>query len=376
MPWREVSVSDQRIEFVALARLQDANVTELCERFAISRTTGYKWLQRRQAGDGLLLDRSRRPAHSPARTAAQAEAQVIAVRDEHPAWGARKIAAWLQRHRAIALAHSTVHAILRRHGRIAGQPDDAPGHTTRFEQDAPNRLWQMDFKGRVRLEAERWCHPLTILDDHSRFAVCLSACADQQSATVQERLERSFRHHGLPEALYVDNGSPWGGSGWGEWTRLGVYLLKLGIRVIHSRPYQPQGRGKSERFHRSLLDEVLAFRPPRDLATAQRRFDEWRQLYNHERPHEALGMAVPASRYRCSTRSLPNVLPQPSYDEREIVRRVGSTKAYVSFRGRLWKVPQAFAGELLALRPRGADGQYDVCFGAQRIAHIDLGSDP
>ena len=371
MPWQEVSVLDQRREFVRLASQAGANRRELCRRFGIHPDTGYKWLSRWAGGDGELEDRSRRPHASPARSANGVEMQVLQVRDAHPAWGARKIRHCLERGGVQAPAASTVHEILRRHGRIV-PPAGGPRATLRFEMEAPNRLWQMDFKGWVRLADGAVCHPLTIVDDHSRYTPCLKACGDQQGGTVQRHLETTFRHYGLPDALFVDNGNPWGDSSGARWTRIGVWLLKLGVGILHSRPYHPQSRGKNERFHRTLKDEVLAFRCFRDLAEAQHAFDRWREVYNFERPHEALAFEVPASRYRPSPRAMPERLAQVAYDERETVRTVGTTKAYVSFKGRHWKVPKAFRGERLAIRALPADGRYGIFFGAQQIAEIDL----
>ena len=213
---------------------------------------------------------------------------------------------------------------------------------------------------------------MTVIDDHSRFAVGLAACADQRTQTVQTRLETVFRHHGLPEAIYVDNGSPWGGGQPGQWTPLRLWLLKLGIETIHSKPYHPQGRGNNERFHRSLAAEVFAFAMPKSFDDAQLALDRWRHVYNRQRPHQALGFSTPAERYKPSSRSFPNTLPVPQYHDAEIVRRVGTTKAYISFRNRLWKVPEAFTGELLAIRPRQPDGRFAICFGAHEIATINL----
>lgn len=370
MGWREVSVSDQRREFVMLASLPGANRSALCERFGISRQTGHVWLRRFAAGERDFEDRSRRPLHSPRRLCEALETRILAVRDAHPAWGARKIAAVLRREGIKPPAISTVHTVLSRHGRIA--PESCGRAYGAFACNAPNVLWQMDFKGRVRLGCGAWLHPLTVIDDHSRFAVGLAACADQQTQTVQAQLEAVLRHHGLPEAIYVDNGSPWGGGRPGQWTPLRVWLAKLGIATIHSRPYHPQGRGKNERFHRSLKAEVLALSPLRGFDDAQDAFDRWRHVYNRQRPHQALDFATPAERYRPSRRAFPNTLPAPFYAPGEILRRVGTTKAYVSFRNRLWKVPDAFTGETLAIRPRRPDGCFAICFGAHEIASFDL----
>jgi putative transposase len=371
MPWREVSAVDQRSEFIRLALQDGANRRELCRRFGISPDVGYKWLRRFKAGDEELADRSRRPHGSPNRSTAATEARVLAVRDDHPAWGARKIVRCLERDGGEPPARSTVHEILRRHDRIRPPPGGLVA-SQRFEKEAPNLLWQMDFKGWVPLAGQGRCHPLTIVDDHSRYAVCLAACGNEQSGTVQSHLETTFRHHGLPEALFVDNGSPWSDSAGHPWTRLAVWLLKLGVTVVHSRPYHPQSRGKNERFHRTLNAEVLALRRFRDLVEVQQAFDRWRIIYNFQRPHEALDQEVPASRYQASVRAMPDRLPQIEYDTNEIVRTVGVTKDYVSFKGQLWNVPKAFRGERVAIRPLTADARYGVFFGSYQIATIDL----
>jgi transposase InsO family protein len=363
---------DQRREFVRLAMQEGANRRELCRRFGIHPETGYKWLGRWQA-DQNVADRSRRPHSNPQRTDGAIERCILAVRDAHPAWGARKIARCLEREGASAPAVSTVHQILRRSGRIE-TPLGGAVASQRFEMPAPNLLWQMDFKGWVRLGNDAQCHPLTVVDDHSRYDLCLQACADQRGDTVRERLERTFRRYGLPDAFFVDNGTPWGDPSGERWTRFEVWLLKLGIRVIHSRPYHPQSRGKNERFHRTLNAEVFALRRFRDLAETQRAFDAWREVYNFERPHEALDQQVPASRYQPSKRPMPERLPEPEYDSHEIVRTVPATKAYISFKGDPWKVPQAFRGERLAIRPTSDDGKYGVFFAAHQVATIDLTS--
>lgn len=372
MPWCEVSVMDQRREFVRLAMQEGANRRELCRRFAISPTVGYKWLARWQAGDRELADLSRRPHVTPKRSEAVTEARVLAVRDKHPTWGARKIAHCLKRDGLRVPVPSTVHQILYRNGRVKPTENAPPNPGHRFEKEAPNLLWQMDFKGHMPLSNGADCHPLTMVDDHSRYALCLKACANEQRLTVQEHLTATFRRYGLPDAFYTDNGSPWGDSSGVHWTGLKVWLLKLGVRVVHARPRHPQARGKNERFHRTLKDEVFAMRRFRNLPEVQRALDAWRTVYNLERPHEALGMDVPASRYRPSSRAMPDRLPKVEYANGEIVRTVSSTRYYISFKGRMWIVPRAFAGERLAIRPLNRDGQYGIFFASWQVASIDL----
>jgi transposase InsO family protein len=372
MPWSEVSVMDQRREFVQLAMQEGANRRELCRRFGISPDVGYKWLRRWEAGDRELADQSRRPKRMPKRSAVVVEAQVVAVRDKHPAWGARKIAHCLKRGGQAVPAPSTVHRILCRNDRIKPSENAPPNPGHRFEKEAPNQLWQMDFKGHIPLTNGMRCHPLTVVDDHSRYVPCLKACGNEQRHTVQEHLTATFRRYGLPEAFYIDNGSPWGDTSGVRWTGLKVWLLKLGIRVVHARPRHPQGRGKNERFHRTLNAEVFAMHLFRTLPEVQRAFDAWRMVYNLERPHQGLGMDVPASRFKPSSRPMPPRLPEVQYESGEIVRTVSSTRHYISFKGQMWKVPQAFAGERLAVRPLDCDGHYGIFFASWQVASIDL----
>jgi transposase InsO family protein len=376
MPWNEVSVMDQRREFVQLALQEGANRRELCRRFGISADVGYKWLARWEAGDRELADRSRRPHVMPKRSEASTEEQVLAVRDQHPAWGARKIVHCLKRNGLAVPVPSTVHQILCRNGRVRPTENAPPNPGHRFEKEAPNLLWQMDFKGHMPLTDGTSCHPLTVVDDHSRYALCLKACANEQRFTVQGHLTATFRRYGLPEAFYTDNGSPWGDTSGIRWTGLKVWLLKLGVRVVHARPRHPQARGKNERFHRTLKAEVFAMRRFRNLPEVQRAFDAWCTVYNLERPHQGLNMDVPANRFTPSSRAMPARFPEVEYDSSEIVRIVSSTRHYISFKGKMWKVPQAFAGEHLAVRPLDRDGHYGIFFASWQVASIDLTAGP
>jgi transposase len=202
-----------REEFVRLASQEGANVSELCRRFEISRKTGYKWLGR-WVSEGLagLEDQPVRPLNSPGKTPSAIEAKVLEVRQAHPVWGARKITHVLGRDHGLALASSTVNTILKRHGCITAQASQAATAWHRFEHEAPNDLWQMDFKGHFAVGAAR-CHPLTVLDDHSRFNLVLEAATGESLGEVQPRLQRAFERYGLPRRINTDNGPPWMASG-------------------------------------------------------------------------------------------------------------------------------------------------------------------
>ncbi len=312
-----------------LALAPGANRRELCSRFGISRSKGYKWLGRYATqGRTGLADRSRRPHHSPTRTCEAVEAAVLRIReDSNDAWGGRKIAQVLKRDRGqIAPAPSTITQILRRHGKLEQRASEHPGPYQRFEREQPNELWQMDFKGDFALGRGR-CYPLTIIDDHSRYALGIEACANHQDGATRERLMMVFRRYGLPDAMLMDNGSPWGDPGGGRFTAFTVWLLRLGVRVTHGRPYHPQTQGKDERFHRTIAAEVLANRQFGDLAECQRVFDKWRHKYNYIRPHQALGLATPSDRYRPSRRSFPESLPPIEYGPDDCVRKADQTSA-------------------------------------------------
>ena len=372
MPWRERTQMEERKEFVRLARMPGANVSELCRRFGIHRSNGYKWLRRYAAeGEAGLVERSRRPHDSPHRTPAAMEAAVLSARAaSNGAWGGGKISHVLKRRGAVSVpSPSTITEILRRHGKLDGPRAGEPRAFVRFERAQPNELWQMDFKGHFAAGAQR-CHPLGALDDHSRYAVGMEACADERDATVRERLTRIFRCYGLPWTMLMDNGPPWGDAADQPWTGLTVWLLRLGVGVIHGRPRHPQTQGKEERLHRTLKAEI-ALTQLRDLADCQRAFDRWRAVYNHERPHDALGMAVPAERYRPGTRGFPETLPPIEYDEGEIVRRVGEDGC-IQYGGWRWRVGKPFRGQDVALRPTRQEGELAVRFGAFRIAILDL----
>jgi len=371
MPWREATPMSERSEFVTFAGREEAKVSELCRQYSISRKTGYKWMQRlRIEGWDGLRDRSRRPRRSPLRTPSDVEALICQLRSEHPAWGGRKL------HHALRgdgmprpPAPSTITAILERTGLLAAERKRRRDWQ-RFEELRPNDLWQMDFKGHFATGDGR-CHPFTMLDDHSRFNLSLAACPNERAETVQQHLTHAFQRYGLPLRMLMDNGSPWGSDAIHQHTHLTAWLIRLGITVVHGRPYHPQTQGKEERFHRTLTAEVLAWHPSwSGLHEVQRAFDAWRDIYNLRRPHEALDHATPAARYQPSSRLFPSQLAPLEYAPGDHIRKV-QDKGRISFKGREFLISRAFIGEPVALRPV-ADALWEVYYCHQRIRRIDL----
>lgn len=369
MGWSEVSIMAMRREFVSLTNDPEANVRELCRRYGISPTTAYKWIERGAAEGERYENRSRRPLHSPNKTDAAMESKILEVRDAHPVWNARKIRRVLQNRGELPPAASTIGQVLKRNGRISQAASEAAQPWHRFEHPAPNELSQIDFKGFIETGQGR-CYPLTMLDDHSRFSQILQACTNERTETVRTHLIASFRRFGLPRQMNMDNGNPWG-TPWGDrHTHLTAWLIRLGVRVSHSRPLHPQTNGKEERFHRTLKAELLGTRWFSTLAELQREFDRWREVYNQERPHEAIGLAVPASRYVASQRSYPEELPTIVYDSTDVVRKVMS-RGGIRFGGAEYYISKAFTGEHVALRPGVEDGVWDVFFCHERVATVD-----
>jgi len=296
---------------------------------------------------------------------------VVALRRKHPAWGGPKL-----RQRLLDVNYkdvpsaSTITAILRRHQLLDLTESDKHKPFQRFQRAAPNELWQMDFKGEFTLPHGR-CYPLTVLDDHSRFALALQACGRNTRNNTQKTLIAVFRRYGLPDAITCDNGSPWGSSCRGHYTKLSVWLLRLSIAVTHSRPHHPQTQGKDERFHRTLEAEVLRYQKGDTLIEWQAHFDYWRHIYNTERPHQALAMKVPATCYQPSPRAYPERLPAIEYGPTDIVRKVRG-HGHIKYHGRELLIGSAFYGLHVALRPTTIDGFFDVFFCQHRIKQLNL----
>lgn len=345
--WKAVDVSEQRVKFVIRASSGQEEMKALCQEFEISRPTGYSWLQRYRECERLqeLAEVSRRPHRSPKQTGAEKEQRVIALRHEYPDWGARKLVELLKREQ-IEIPRITVHRILLRNG-LVRERDRHRAATQRFEREAPNQLWQMDFKGMPTTRPG--CLPLVVLDDHSRYLLGLFGTAGTKAEPVQENLTAIFRRDGLPEAMLMDHGTPWwnmqSSSGW---TWLTVWLMKQGIRVYLSGYRHPQTQGKIERCNGSL-EAAMFKRPKLEGQSWQSWLDAYRQEHNHVRPHEALQMDVPARRWKPSLRAFQQEHPAWQYPDPAQVRKVRENGG-VSLRGQSYFVSRAFIGENVQLQ--------------------------
>jgi transposase InsO family protein len=350
MPWLETPVRDQRVQFVMTARRPGANISAVCQAFGISRKTGYKWLAREATAGSVavLADQSRRPHRSPTRTADAVTQRVGALRAQY-GWGGDKLAVLLAAE-GVHLTPRTIDRIIHREGWTRRDAAPAPAFQ-RFTRAAPNQLWQMDAKGAYPLADGGRCHGLSVVDDHSRYAVGLTALPALETGQVRAALTRSFECYGIPDAMLMDHGTPWWSSkGPAGLTMLGVFLLQQGIRLVFSGVRHPQTQGKVERFHRTLAERLRWAGVPHTLPGFTRSFDWFCHEYNHVRPHEALGLTPPATHYQRSAKSYQ---PRPRrwiYAPGLAVRRI-STIGQVHFGGRAYFVSEALRGEEVACVP-------------------------
>ena len=364
MPWEYKTVRAQREEFVLAAR-QGGNFSALCREFGISRKTGYKWVRRAQSGEALD-DRSRKPRRVSTRTPEAIESKILAVRAEHPGWGARKIKTVLERAGEVGIPSArTVGAVLRRHGCIDPEESRKRRAFQRFEREQCNELWQTDFKGEFRTRDGRYCYPLDIIDDHSRFVLRIAAFASTAQAVIPV-FELAFREYGLPQAVLSDHGAQFAGFRHG-YTRFEKWLMELDILPIHGRVGHPQTQGKIERFHRTMKHEFLRHHSFADAAEAHARLQDWRHTYNMVRPHAALSMRCPGEVYAPSARRLPERIPAFEYGGQFHVIKVNNW-GYVRFAGFQIYLSETMTGEHIEFRP-GKEGEtFVACYRNFKIA--------
>ena len=374
MPWNEVTIMSMKRDFIKLAQSDCVSFTELCKRFQISRKAGYCLLKRYQTqGEAGLQPVSRRPHHSPHRTNERIEDKILQVRKQRPYWGARKIRAYLLNQGELDIpAKSTVNTILHRQDAIDPTASAKRKPFIRFEHEAPNDLWQIDFKGHFAMKHSR-CHPLTVLDDHSRFSIGLRACGNERKETIMPHFIEIFEQYGLPWHINFDNGSPWGSPSRSRYTSFSIWLMRLGIRVSFSRPRHPQTNGKDERFHRTLKTELLGDYVFKDLKEAQEKFDVWRSEYNYDRPHEALDLKPPISRYHMSPRVFPKQLPDIIYPDSDDIRQVNKAGT-ISYYNKKYFIGEGFRGLPLGIRQK-EERKYDVYFCQQKIYTLILSTE-
>lgn len=370
MTWKERTVEHMREEFVRRVLAQERSKAALCREYGISRPTGDKWLERFQNGEDLT-DRSRAPVNRPSRTLPETEESIIAFRRQYPAIGAAKLHKMMENAGYTNLpCVRTINNIFRRNGLIQKEDSRAATPYQRFEKECPNEMWQADFKGHFAMKDGFRCHPLNILDDFSRFNLCIEALLSETYDAVQPVLERLFRDYGLPETLLCDNGNPWGTSQSVGYTRLEVWLMELDVLTLHGRPLHPQTQGKEERFNRSFTRECLKQNEFLNVFQAQSCFDQYRSFYNNDRPHFALDMAVPASRYRQSARKLPEKVEPWEYGSEYKLCKVRSS-GYFQYKGQGYFLSEAFAGKTIAIRESHLPGQFTLIFRNFKIARID-----
>jgi transposase InsO family protein len=352
MPWINTEPMEQKITFITRAlSAPRGQFSRLCEEFRISRKTGYKWLGRYQAGQSLtaLAERSRRPHESPRRIATSLEEQILRLRSPD-GWGARKIAQLLWE-AGVRVSVATVHRTLLRRGAVhpIDQHNPAPG---RFERPAPNDLFQADFKGPMGRVGAR-DEPLTMLDDHSRFALGIFALRDHRLERVQDCFIGVFERYGLPLQLLLDHGTPWwnGHNGWGL-SRLSVFFIQQNIELIFGQVRHPQTQGKIERFHRTLARSMIHQGLPERWEQWQERYDSFVERYNRVRPHEALAMQRPAQHYRPSPRPYQKQVVRWIYPAGLEVCSVDGAGT-VRVEGHRYFISEALVHQQVALEPVG-----------------------
>ncbi len=374
MPWKKTTPMTERLSFIGLYYAQLYSMSELCERFGISRKTGYKWLERYQSeGSAGLEERSRAPKHVPQRISVEVRDALLAVKRRRPTWGPRKVLPYLRvRCPELALpAASTVGELFRREGltelkrrRRAHRHPGAP----RLQATEPNEVWTADFKGQFRTGNGIYCFPLTVSDAFSRYLLACTARLSVKQTEARPVFEQLFRTQGLPRAIRTDNGAPFATPALCGLSKLSVWWIKLGIRHHRIEPGRPEQNGAHERMHRTLKAETT--RPPeRNQEQQQKRFDTFCREYNAERPHEALGQKTPASVYHPSQRTMPEAIPEPEYPGHFLPRKVSNSGTF------RFKHRQLFLSDTLLQETVGMeetdDGIWAIYFYDVLLARLD-----
>lgn len=374
MPWKETCAMDQKMRMVGDWLNEECTITQLGEMYGVSRKTIYKWIGRYQMEGPIgLEERPRAPKRHPNATPLEVAREVVAVKLKHQSWGPKKVVAWLEEHQPWEHwpAVSTAGDILKREGlvKFRRKKRRTPPYTEPFHQcNRPNAVWSADFKGQFRTGDGKWCYPLTISDNYSRYLLCCRGLSYPTYEETKPWFEAVFKKYGLPEAIRTDNGAPFASVGLGGLSKLSVWFIKLGIKPERIEPGHPEKNGRHERIHRSLK-EATAKPPKRNLKEQQRAFDQFMPEYNCERPNEALGMKTPASFYKSSLRPYPTKLPKITYRGNYIVRQVRHN-GQIKWRGDFVYVSEALAGEPVALK-RKDEHLWETWFSSYPLGILD-----
>lgn len=371
MAWNERTVEIMREEFVRRVLAQETSKAALCREYGISRPTGNKWIERFQSGQ-TMSNQSRAPLSQPGKTAVEMENEIVRLRRCYPAIGAVKLRKIMADAGYTNLpCAKTFNNIFQRNGLIPKEESRAATPHQRFEKAVPNEMWQADFKGDFRMADGYRCHPLNIIDDCSRFNLCIEALTNETFGAVKPVVERLFKEHGMPFSFLCDNGNPWGTSQSLGYTQFEVWLMELGVLTLHGRARHPQTQGKEERFNRSFTRECLRGKVFADKSHAQACFDEYRAFYNEIRPHFALNLDTPATHYSSSSRQMPDKIAVWEYPSEYQLCKVKDT-GYFNYKGQGFFLSEAFAGKTIAVRESNLPGQITLIYRQFKIGRIDL----
>ena len=371
MPWEERTVKMSREEFVKEVKAEKKSKSQLCREYGITRRTGDKWLRRYENGEGLD-NQSKAPFHVANKTAPEKEAKVLEIRAAHPAWGSRKIRQYLINKGINDVpSKSAINNILSRNDCISKEAREASTPYTRFQKEKSNEMWQTDFKGHFTMKDGNRCHPLTVLDDYSRFSLCVDAKLNEQRPGVMQSFERLFDDNGLPDAILCDNGNPWGNSQTTGYTVFEIWLMEYGILPIHGRVRHPQTQGKEERFHLTMDRELLNVTEIENMCHAQECFDRFRNCYNNERPHEALNMKLPVEFYHASQRKKPDKIVEWEYPSEYVLRKV-KPNGYFTYGNQGYFLSEALGEKTVAIRESSLENCINVYLREFRIARINV----
>lgn len=371
MPWKGITVEELREMFCLLAMSENANISKLCEEYGISRTTGYNWINRAKNGGGFS-DLSRKPIHSPNRIDPDIEKIIVDKRKKFPGIGAAKIHKMLENDGFTEIPSvRTINNIFQRNNLISPEASEAATHYKRFEKDAPNIMWQCDFKGDFLLKNGMRCFPLSVIDDCSRFCLGSKPQKSVRFYETKDNFEQIFREYGLPLSLLCDNGNPWGNSQTRCITQFEAWLMDLDVLVIHTRIKHPQCQGKVEHFNGSYKRESLKYYVPDDFPDAIKTCEKYRDFYNNDRPHHSLDLEVPSKIYVPSTIPYPDKIEEWEYEGSTELRKVKET-GYISYAGYGFYLSEGMRGKTIGIMPTIDDGIVNVVYRGFLISKLDL----